>query len=178
GAAFAAAVCLAATWRTKKWLPPVVLAGLVVIDHFTTIALRHVFHRLGPPTSPLGTYPSGGCDRCIVFYGLIAYLLWREFSGRRSSAIWAGAIVAALGFNEAYSRVYLSLHWLTDALSGLIYGGLLLLGFIMAVRIVAGREPPSRAGRPGSPIPAGVARPRGAGAGRCPARGPPPPPGR
>ncbi len=90
GAAFAAAVCLAATWRTKKWLPPSVLAGLIVIDHFTTLALRHVFHRLGPPTSPLGTYPSGGCDRVIVFYGLIAYLLWREFSGQRRTAICAG----------------------------------------------------------------------------------------
>lgn len=156
GAALAAAACLAVTWRDKRWLPPVALVSLIVIDHYTTLALRHVFHRLGPPTSPLGTYPSGGCDRCIVFYGLIAYLLWREFSGRRSTAIWAAAIVAALGFNEAYSRVYLSLHWLTDALSGLIYGGLLLLGFIMAVRMVAGREPPSRAGRPVSPIPAGL----------------------
>ena len=115
------------------------LAALIVADHFTTLALRHVFHRLGPPTSPLGTYPSGGADRCIVFYGLIAYLLWREFSGRRATAIWAAAAVAALGFNEAFSRVYLSKHWLTDAVSGLLYGGLLLAGFILAVRAVAGR---------------------------------------
>jgi hypothetical protein len=138
GAAFAAAGCLAATWRTKKWLPPSVLAGLIVIDHFTTLALRHVFHRLGPPTSPLGTYPSGGCDRVIVFYGLIAYLLWREFSGRRSTAIALGGGVAALGFNEAFSRVYLSLHWTTDAVSGLLYGTLLLAVFITAVHLVAG----------------------------------------
>ena len=114
-------------------------AGLIVIDHFTTLALRHVFHRLGPPTSPLGTYPSGGCDRVIVFYGLIAYLLWREFSGQRRTAIWLGAAVAALGFNEAYSRVYLSLHWFTDAVSGLLYGTLLLAVFIIAVQFVAGR---------------------------------------
>ncbi len=142
GAAFAAAVCLAATWRSKKWLPPSVLAGLIVIDHFTTLALRHVFHRLGPPTSPLGTYPSGGCDRVIVFYGLIAYLLWREFSGRRSTAIALAGGIAALGFNEAFSRVYLSLHWTTDAISGLFYGTLLLIVFIAAVHLVAG--PPIR----------------------------------
>ena len=155
-AARTAAACLAVTWRDKRWLPPVALVSLIVVDHYTTLALRHVFHRLGPPTSPLGTYPSGGCDRCIVFYGLIAYLLWREFSGRRATAIWATAIVAALGFNEAYSRVYLSLHWLTDAVSGLIYGGLLLLGFIVAVRMVAGREAPSGAGQPVSPMPVGL----------------------
>jgi hypothetical protein len=139
GAAVAAAVCLAVSSRSRRWLPPVALAALIVADHYTTLALRHEFHRLGPPTSPLGTYPSGGCDRCIVFFGLIAYLLWREFSGRRETAVWAGAAVAALGFNEAYSRVYLSLHWFTDSLSGLLYGGLLLLAFITAIRVVAGR---------------------------------------
>jgi hypothetical protein len=161
-AALAAAACLAVTWREKRWLPPVALVSLIVVDHYTTLALRHVFHRLGPPTSPLGTYPSGGCDRCIVFYGLIAYLLWREFSGRRSAAIWAAAAVAALGFNEAYSRVYLSLHWLTDALSGLIYGGLLLAGFILAIRVVAGRPIPLRADQSPPAIPVGVAPTEGA----------------
>jgi membrane-associated phospholipid phosphatase len=138
GASFAAAACLAVTWRSKRWLPPVALATAIVGDHFTTLALRHVFHRLGPPTSPLGTYPSGGCDRVILFYGLIAYLLWREFSGERRTAIFAGAAVAALGFNEAFSRVYLSLHWFTDSISGLLYGCLLLAVFIFAVRLVAG----------------------------------------
>ncbi len=144
GAALAAAVCIAVTARDRRWVAPVALLSLIVADHYTTLALRHVFNRPGTPISPLGTYPSGGCDRCIVFYGLIAYLLWREFSGRRSTAIWAGAAVAALGFNEAFSRVYLSLHWMTDALSGLIYGGLLLAGFILAVRAVSGRPVPAR----------------------------------
>jgi membrane-associated phospholipid phosphatase len=138
GAMISAAVCLTVTWRTKRWLPGVVTAAAIVVDHYTTLALRHVFHRLGPPTSPLGTYPSGGCDRVILFYGLIAYLLWREFSGQRRTAIWSAAVVAALGFDEAYSRVYLSLHWFTDALSGLLYGSLLLAVFIAAVRISAG----------------------------------------
>lgn len=139
GAAFAAAACLTAASKSKRWLPVVVFVAVIVGDHFTTQALRHVFHRLGPPTSPLGTFPSGGCDRVILFYGVIGYLLWREFSGRRRAAIGVGATVAALGFNEAYSRVYLSLHWFTDALSGLVYGVLLLAVFIVAIRFVAGR---------------------------------------
>jgi membrane-associated phospholipid phosphatase len=142
GAAAGAAVCLAVSWRANRWLPPVALAAAIVVDHYTTLALRHTFHRLGPPDSPLGTYPSGGCDRVILFYGLIAYLLWREFSGQRRSAIWAAAVVAALGFNEAYSRIYLTLHWFTDALSGLLYGALLLAVFIQAIRMVTGRAQP------------------------------------
>ena len=158
-AAAAAAVCLSVTWRTRRWLPPVVLAACIFVDHYTTLALRHTFHRLGPPDSPLGTYPSGGCDRTVLFFGLIAYLLWREFSGRRRTAIWAGATVAALGFNEAYSRVYLTLHWFTDALSGLLFGGLLLVVCIIAIRFVAGpaiRQDrrsgyPETAGEPSAP---------------------------
>ncbi len=156
GAAVAAAVCIAATTRDRRWVAPVALVSLIVVDHFTTLALRHVFHRAGPPTSPLGTYPSGGCDRSIVFYGLIAYLLWREFSGKRSTAIWAGAAVAALGFNEAFSRLYLSLHWLTDALSGLLYGGLLLAGFMLAVRMAGGRTVPVRSDSHPPAVPAGM----------------------
>ena len=152
GACSAAAVCMAVTWRRNRWLPPLAFAVAIVIDHYLTLALRHTFHRIGPPGSPGGTFPSGGVDRCILFYGLIAYLLWREFSGRRRTAIWAGTAVAAIAFNEAYSRWYLSLHWTTDVLSGLLYGSLLLLLVIGAVRLVLGA-----ADRPaGAPVPARI----------------------
>jgi len=85
---------------------------------------------VGPPGFLHGTYPSGGSERTVVFFGLIAYFLWREFSGRRVTAIWAGAAVAALAFNEGYSRIYLGMHWGTDVLSGWFYGILLLALFI------------------------------------------------
>jgi membrane-associated phospholipid phosphatase len=138
GACIAAAVCIAATYRRNRWLAPVAFAAAIVIDHYLTLSIRHTFHRIGPPGSPGGTFPSGGVDRVILFYGLIAYLLWREFSGRRRAAAWAGTAVAALAFNEAYSRWYLTLHWTTDILSGLLYGCLQLVLIITAVRLVVG----------------------------------------
>jgi membrane-associated phospholipid phosphatase len=157
GACFAAAVCLAVTWRRNRWLPPVAFATAIVIDHYLTLAIRHTFHRIGPPGSPGGTFPSGGVDRCILFYGLIAYLLWREFSGHRRTAIWAGTAVAALAFNEAYSRWYLGLHWTTDIAAGLLYGSLLLLLVIIAVRLVVGAaDGPASASAPAVIPPATV----------------------
>ncbi len=165
GAAAAAAVCLAVASPRLRWLAPALFAAAIVVDHYVTLALRHTFHRLGPPGSPLGTYPSGGCDRAVFLYGLIAYLLWREFSGTRRGAVMAAAAVAILGFNEAYSRVYLTLHWFTDALSGLLYGGLLLAGFIAAVRVTAG--PPAAAGQPNRRH-TGSARPAPAATGETP----------
>ncbi len=74
----------------------------------------------------------------MVFFGLIAYFLWREFSGRRVTAIWAGAAVAALAFDEGYSRFYLGMHWTTDVLSGWFYGILLLALFVLATRLIMG----------------------------------------
>jgi membrane-associated phospholipid phosphatase len=138
GAAGTAAACLAASWSERKWLPPAALGTALLVDHYVTLAIRRKFGRPGPPDSPGGTYPSGGCDRVVLFYGLIAYLLWREFSGSQRGKIYAIGTVAALSFNEAYSREYLSKHWLSDIVSGLVYGALLLAPFIAAVRLIAG----------------------------------------
>ncbi len=157
GAAGTAAVCLAVTWHSKRWLPPVALGALIILDKFAVIGIHHLVHRVGPPTSPLGTFPSGGTSRAVVFYGLIAYLLWREFSGSRRAAIWSAAAVAALAFNEGYSRVYLTLHWLTDVLTGWVFGCLLLAVWIAAGRLLAG---PARAtATPGRPARAVVHSP-------------------
>jgi membrane-associated phospholipid phosphatase len=164
GAVAAAAVCLAVTWRRNRWLPPLALAAAIVVDHYTTIYIRHTFERPGPPDSPHGTFPSGGADRIIIFYGLIAYLLWLEFSRQRRAGIWAGATVAVLAFSEGYSRGYLTLHWFTDVLSGWVYGSLLLLLFIFAIRYTE-----ASSGGPGSPGHRGTAR----GAAREPIAGRP-----
>jgi membrane-associated phospholipid phosphatase len=138
GAASTAAVCLGMSWRKQKWLPPAALGATIVVDHYATLALRRKFNRLGPPTSPLGTYPSGGCDRVVLMYGLIANMLWREFSGSHRGKVLAIGSVTALAFNEAYSREYLSKHWFTDIVSGLFYGAVLLGPFLVAVRLIAG----------------------------------------
>ena len=90
-----------------------------------------------PPNSPHGTYPSGGCERVVLFYGLIAYLAWRQASGRRATGIWARVGVAVLAFNEAYSRSYLTLHWFTDAIA-VSCTACRCVAFTIAVRIVAG----------------------------------------
>jgi hypothetical protein len=138
GAAGAAAAILAVAWPRRKWVPPAALGAAFVVERCVTLALRRKFGRPGPPTSPLGTYPSGGVDRVVYLYGLIAYLTWREFSGSPQGKALAIGAVTALSFNEAYSREYLSKHWFTDILSGLFYGAILLAPSIAAVRLFAG----------------------------------------
>ena len=156
-AVVAAAVCLAVTWRRYKWLPAFAFVTLSVLQRYLTHGIHVAAHRVGPPDFPHGVFPSGGSERTVVFFGLIAYFLWREFSGRRVTAIWAGAAVAALAFNEGYSRVYLGMHWTTDVLSGWFYGTLLLALFILATRVIMGpaRTPEEiAAGDPATAYPA------------------------
>jgi membrane-associated phospholipid phosphatase len=148
-AAVTAAVCLAVSWRRNRWMPPVALGSLIVVDHFLTLAINHTITRTPPPGAG-GIFPSGGTDRAVDYYGLIAYLLWREFSGQRRTAIMAGAIVAAMGFSEGYSRVYLAVHWFTDTVSGFLYGCLILAIFVAAVRLTIGPAEVTTDGRTGA----------------------------
>jgi membrane-associated phospholipid phosphatase len=148
GAAVTAAVILAIVSPKHRWLPPVALVLLILVEHFLTRGINVTFHRPGPPGSG-GTFPSGGTDRAVAMYGLMVYFLWRELSGTKRGAIWAGTIVAAFGFSEAYSRGYLAVHWFTDIVSGFIYGFLLFAAFAAAVRLIAGPAAVSR-GIPGT----------------------------
>ena len=138
GAAGAAAACLGVSWRQQRWLPPAALGAALLADHVATTRLHRKIRRPGPPPNPLGTYPAGGPDRIVLFSGLIAYLLWREFSGSRRGKACATGAVAALAFSQAYCRQYLSQHWFIDIVCGLVYGALLLGPFIAAVRLIAG----------------------------------------
>ena len=119
GAVGAAAACLGVSWRQQRWLPPATLGAALLADHFATGRLHSTIARPGPPPNPLGTYPAGGPDRIVLFSGLIAYLLWREFSGSRRGMATAYGAVAALAFSQAYCRQYLSQHWFIDIICGL-----------------------------------------------------------
>ena len=150
GAVGGAAACLGVSWRRQRWLPPATLGLAAVVDHYATSRLHRTISRPGPPTNPLGTYPAGGADRVVLFSGLIAYLLWREFSGSRRGKICAIGTVAALAYNQAYAREYLSEHWFIDIICGLVYGGMLLGPFIAGVRLIAG--PTGIEGAPGGEL--------------------------
>ena len=146
GAVGAAAACLGVSWRQQRWLPPAALGAALLADHFATTKLHRTIRRPGPPPNPLGTYPAGGPDRIVLFSGLIAYLLWREFSGSRRGKAYATGAVAALAFTQAYCRQYLSQHWFIDIVCGLVYGAMLLGPFIAAVRLIAGPASARRLG--------------------------------
>jgi len=69
-------------------------------------------------------YPSGHTSMILVFLGTLAIICLPTIPARRQKAILSGlCIVVAL---VAGSRLYLTVHWLTDIIGGLLLGGMVL----------------------------------------------------
>ena len=76
-------------------------------------------------------FPSGHATAAMAVYGFIAYSVWRTIQtkprARFEVVFWGAVAIALIGF----SRIYLSVHFLSDVASGYVVGG-----FWLAVAVV------------------------------------------
>ncbi len=132
-----AGIVLACAFRRRWWLPVIALGVAYVGEKYAQKVLAKIVDRGHPPTT-LGTYPSGGVGRILADYGTIivlVLLLHTGLSRAWRAGLWTGLVTAACV--ESFSRLYLSKHWLTDALFGLPFGVLLLLTNVATVAALA-----------------------------------------
>jgi membrane-associated phospholipid phosphatase len=140
--------------------PAVLILAAYEIEHQLQHTLKLLAARTGPVPAGLGSFPSGGCARLICVYGLIIYLVLRRLNLTRTKiAVAAWTVLAAASFTEAYSRLYLGKHWISDIVGGLVFGVLLLLVFIAATQVLDRPDP-----APDEPEVASAARFAGTGA--------------
>lgn len=131
------AVVLAVLWRRRRWwVPLLVLPGAYVMEKTLQDLLKLVVDRGHPPTT-LGSYPSGGCARVVLIYGLIVFLLlrWRRTCDARTW-VAGGSVVAFAATVQAYARTFNLEHWVTDVFAGLVFGVLLLATVVSAVLVL------------------------------------------
>jgi hypothetical protein len=133
---------LAIAYGRRWWVPTVSILAVVAMQREGQDLLTRLVHRDHPAMPYAGVFPSGGVSRLIAVYGVVIALslallpptqqLWR-------ARAWSG--LAMFAVIEAFSRVYLSLHWTTDAICGLVFGSLLLAVSIAALDALTGNAP-------------------------------------
>lgn len=111
-------------FKKWRWFSAYILAatmGSFMLNQY----LKNNFGRMRPETAFYHqsgfSFPSGHAMIGVAFYGILAYLVWKNV--RNFWLRWS--LILALIFWEliiAYSRIYLNVHYATDVLAGLSAG--------------------------------------------------------
>lgn len=168
---FATALILFAfAYRKRWWIPVGTLVLGFATQYMGQVWLSAWINRGHPPVPDAGTFPSGGVSRALMLYGIILVLslpLLPTLSRAWRAGLFTG--VALLGYGEAYSRLYLSLHWISDIVAGAIFGALIIVVATAAVRCATSVDAPMARVRLG---PIRGASSGSAGQGEAPGAGP------
>ena len=140
------AVLLGLLWRRYFYLPAAIILSTFILEKFMQKGLAKIIDR-GHPVTTLGTYPSGGCARLLSIGGIMVFLALLALPAvSRRVKITTWTVFAVLVWCEAFSRMYLSKHWLTDAIGGVILGVLLLLAVVSATAALTSKIAPEFTG--------------------------------
>ena len=110
----------------KNWKRVIEIAviglGGFVINYFMKLS----FHRIRPPhplIDPLKnfSFPSGHATSAFIFYGLLAYLLWKTNIPKPYKYI-VGSIFILFSILIGFSRVYIRVHYPSDVIAGFCIG--------------------------------------------------------
>jgi undecaprenyl-diphosphatase len=89
------------------------------------------------------SFPSGHTFFAVMFLGILTYLFFSHVKRtlwRVTVLVLAVLIVLLIGF----ARIYLGLHWASDILGGLVYGGLFLFLLIGLAPVIKSRNIPAK----------------------------------
>ena len=123
----------------RDYLPALIFGLGVLTTHLLNQLIKDFIARERPSISVLlnaegYSFPSGHSMVTMVCYGLIAYFIGTKLASRKATMIiqiMFGCIIFLIGF----SRYILNVHYLTDIISGFLFGFIMLLLFIYLYKI-------------------------------------------
>lgn len=139
------------TGRSRLGVAVIVVAALA--NPVVEVVLKELVGRVRPDTAQLlpgngPSFPSGHVLAAAGFYGTLPLLAWQA---TRRTWLRAAAVVSATAviLTVAVTRVYLDVHWATDAMAGLLVGAVLVdLSFRCYFSRLAPRRVPAPAPAP------------------------------
>lgn len=110
----------------KNWKRTLEILAIGMGGFLINYFMKLFFHRLRPPhpiLEPLKnfSFPSGHATSGFIFYGLIAYLVWKT----HLSKAWRWVICTVLilfSLLIGFSRIYLRMHYTSDVIAGFCSG--------------------------------------------------------
>jgi membrane-associated phospholipid phosphatase len=124
------AICTALA-AGKRWRELGTYLAIVGGNEILNLVLKLAISRPRPTFLPLVhepgySFPSGHAQDSVVFYGAIAYWLWRSARNKKPANAWF-ALAAAAALAVGLSRIYLGAHFPSDVLAGYLIGAAWLL---------------------------------------------------
>jgi membrane-associated phospholipid phosphatase len=114
-----------AVWRWRSRAIPLFLAIVIGGQLLLADAIKGAVQRTRPDLRPLAhftgpSFPSGHTTAAAATFAAIAIVLGRDGSSTRRMLL--AGVAVALAVTVGCSRVFLGVHWVTDALGGLVLG--------------------------------------------------------
>ncbi|MGB8313841.1 MAG: bifunctional DedA family/phosphatase PAP2 family protein [Aestuariivirga sp.] len=128
-------------WR-KAWRAAIASTVIFLGGKLFAVLLKFGIHRPRPLESYAGSevfsFPSGHATMAAITFGILAVLASHAMNRWSRSLVYAtcGLIVITI----AYSRLYLGVHWLSDVLGGLMFGGVMVAAFGVAIEAIPPRR--------------------------------------
>lgn len=117
----AASYLLRKDWKRAMEIATIGLGGFVV-----NYVMKLSFKRVRPPDPLIEqlhnfSFPSGHATSAFIFYGLLAYLLWKTNLPKALKLVF-GILLILFSLLIGFSRIYLRVHYPSDVLAGFCIG--------------------------------------------------------
>ena len=128
-------------WSKGKKLETIFLNVTLFSTWGIMEGLKHLFKYARPAGQALTmargySFPSGHAMLSLAFYGFLAALLLK-YGGRGNKQVWLGAVALyILVLLIGLSRIYLNVHYLSDVMAGFLFGILILILSLNAMKLV------------------------------------------
>ncbi|HYH14083.1 MAG TPA: phosphatase PAP2 family protein, partial [Flavisolibacter sp.] len=108
-------------WKRALEVAAIGLGGFVI-----NYVMKLTFQRVRPPNpliDPLHnfSFPSGHATSAFIFYGLLAYLVWKT-NLSKTYKVLIGMLLILFSLLIGFSRIYLRVHYSSDVVAGFCIG--------------------------------------------------------